>query len=321
MLLARLNIPIMGVNALTQRLVPPPKYMVDRLLPCRDPAADAGSRSCSSSSAAPDGAAELDRDEALEQLIANTEDAYGFPPFRSARPVHRDRRARTTPSCAARSGRSWPSCAGAASGCRRHRLDTTSAGPTRSRALLGGPRASDQRAADARRDGARSGGTAVSIVRISPPAIDGGACRPSRRRASRPVACRRLAARRRGRPTAAAQRLAWAAPDPSLSSARRSCGSGSSTPSGSTATRRCTPGRPRRSPATRADVGALPDLPGPPAAVPVAAVGDLPARRGDVAGAAARGRARRRRPCWSSTCSAGCSTAAGPGWSRRCCWR
>ena len=31
MLLARLNIPIMGINALTQILVPPPKYTVDRL--------------------------------------------------------------------------------------------------------------------------------------------------------------------------------------------------------------------------------------------------------------------------------------------------
>ena len=35
MALARFNLPIMGINALTQILVPPPKYTVDRLVPCR----------------------------------------------------------------------------------------------------------------------------------------------------------------------------------------------------------------------------------------------------------------------------------------------
>ena len=33
LLLARLNIPIIAINAITQILVPPPKYMVDRLVP------------------------------------------------------------------------------------------------------------------------------------------------------------------------------------------------------------------------------------------------------------------------------------------------
>ena len=33
LLLARLNIPIIAVNAITQILVPPPKYMIDRLVP------------------------------------------------------------------------------------------------------------------------------------------------------------------------------------------------------------------------------------------------------------------------------------------------
>ena len=36
MLLARLNIPIMGFNSMTQRIIPPPKYMVDRLVDCTD---------------------------------------------------------------------------------------------------------------------------------------------------------------------------------------------------------------------------------------------------------------------------------------------
>ena len=33
--LARFNVPIMGINALTQILVPPPKFSVDRLVPAR----------------------------------------------------------------------------------------------------------------------------------------------------------------------------------------------------------------------------------------------------------------------------------------------
>ena len=32
---ARFNLPIMGINALTQMLIPPPKYTVDRLVPCQ----------------------------------------------------------------------------------------------------------------------------------------------------------------------------------------------------------------------------------------------------------------------------------------------
>ena len=85
MLLARLNVPIMGFNSLTQRIVPPPKYAVDRLVQCtitpktlvedlfvieRGPA----------------GLADLPFDDALETLVANTDDAYGFPPFRQMAP-------------------------------------------------------------------------------------------------------------------------------------------------------------------------------------------------------------------------------------------
>ena len=33
LLLARLNIPIIAINAVTQILVPPPKYMIDKLVP------------------------------------------------------------------------------------------------------------------------------------------------------------------------------------------------------------------------------------------------------------------------------------------------
>jgi hypothetical protein len=81
LLLARLNIPIIAINAITQILVPPPKYMIDRLVPTaryrdtgtvqrifiigRGPAAEEA----------------VSHEEAMGILLANTEDAYGFPPF------------------------------------------------------------------------------------------------------------------------------------------------------------------------------------------------------------------------------------------------
>jgi hypothetical protein len=85
MVLAGLNLPIMGVNALTQYLVPPPKYTVDRLLPC-EIVAEATANQLFIISRGPHGVGELDRCDAIGTLIANTEDAYQFPPFRQLAP-------------------------------------------------------------------------------------------------------------------------------------------------------------------------------------------------------------------------------------------
>jgi len=85
MLLARLNIPIMGVNALTQYLVPPPKYTVDRLLPC-EILPQTTATELFVISRGPHGAGEMDRSQAMRTLLANTEDAYQFPPFRQLAP-------------------------------------------------------------------------------------------------------------------------------------------------------------------------------------------------------------------------------------------
>lgn len=85
MLLARLNIPIMGFNSMTQRIIPPPKYMVDRLVDCTVARStrvenlfviERGEPSLS----------EIDPVSALETLVINTDDAYGFPPFREMAP-------------------------------------------------------------------------------------------------------------------------------------------------------------------------------------------------------------------------------------------
>ena len=85
MVLAGLNIPIMGINSLTQRIVPPPKYNVDRLVDCSiirhtkienlfviergQPVLE-----------------DIPFAEAIDTLVENTDDAYGFPPFRQMAP-------------------------------------------------------------------------------------------------------------------------------------------------------------------------------------------------------------------------------------------
>lgn len=85
LVLAGLNIPIMGINSLTQRIVPPPKYNVDRLVECNvirntqienlfviergEPVLE-----------------DIPFDEAIQTLVENTDDAYGFPPFRQMAP-------------------------------------------------------------------------------------------------------------------------------------------------------------------------------------------------------------------------------------------
>lgn len=84
--LARFNLPIMGINALTQLVVPPPKYTVDRLVPCRMACSTHVSELFIIERGRPR-LADLDHASALEQLIANTDDAYGFPPFRYLAPA------------------------------------------------------------------------------------------------------------------------------------------------------------------------------------------------------------------------------------------
>jgi putative flippase GtrA len=84
--LSRLNLPIMSINALTQILVPPPKYTVDRLVGCRMASSTRVSELFIIERGKPR-LATLDRESALEQLIVNTDDAYGFPPFRYLAPA------------------------------------------------------------------------------------------------------------------------------------------------------------------------------------------------------------------------------------------
>jgi dolichol-phosphate mannosyltransferase len=81
-----MNLPIMTANALTQIVVPPPKYRADRLVPCELlESVDVSDvfiieRGESALVDVPSG-------QALGELLENTEDAYGFPPFRYLAPV------------------------------------------------------------------------------------------------------------------------------------------------------------------------------------------------------------------------------------------
>jgi len=84
--LARFNLPIMGINAITQILVPPPKYSVDRLVPCRMGSTTSVEELFVIERGAP-ALRDLDQSSALERMLANTEDAYGFPPYRYLAPA------------------------------------------------------------------------------------------------------------------------------------------------------------------------------------------------------------------------------------------
>ena len=81
-LLARTGLPVATVNTIVQLLVPPPKYAVDRLVPGVPTVRSARFSGlfvivrgdCHSTE-------HLTPDDALETLLANTDDAYGFPPY------------------------------------------------------------------------------------------------------------------------------------------------------------------------------------------------------------------------------------------------
>jgi hypothetical protein len=81
LLLARLNIPIIAVNAITQIVVPPPKYMIDRLVPTARYSDHGIVRQIFIIGRGPEAEEPLSHDETVATMLANTEDAYGFPPF------------------------------------------------------------------------------------------------------------------------------------------------------------------------------------------------------------------------------------------------
>ncbi len=86
MTLSKFNLPIMGINAITQILVPPPKYTADRLVNCQF-TTDTKVRELFIIERGRPRLARVDKHDALAQLLTNTDDAYGFPPFRYLAPA------------------------------------------------------------------------------------------------------------------------------------------------------------------------------------------------------------------------------------------
>ena len=84
--LGEMNLPVMTANALTQLVVPPPKYDADRLVAC-EMIPETQVDDLFIIERGEPGMADLDVATSLEELVANTDDAYGFPPYRYLAPV------------------------------------------------------------------------------------------------------------------------------------------------------------------------------------------------------------------------------------------
>ncbi|GAB3666038.1 hypothetical protein GCM10027596_32950 [Nocardioides korecus] len=84
--MGNVNLPIMTANALTQIVIPPPKYGADRLVACELLEEVQVSDIFVIERGAPS-LVEMSPEQALEELVENTDDAYGFPPFRYLAPV------------------------------------------------------------------------------------------------------------------------------------------------------------------------------------------------------------------------------------------
>jgi putative flippase GtrA len=86
--LGAMNLPIMALNCVAQAIVPPPKYMADRLVRCRF-AKRTTVRELFAITRGPVAIEWVDPARAVDLLIDNTDDAYGFPPFRYFAPAIR----------------------------------------------------------------------------------------------------------------------------------------------------------------------------------------------------------------------------------------
>jgi putative flippase GtrA len=83
--LGSLNIPIVSINSVVQILVPPPKYRIDALMACRI-AAEAPIGHVFLMERGESLHEQVTPEGAIRQLIENTDDAYGFPPFATFSP-------------------------------------------------------------------------------------------------------------------------------------------------------------------------------------------------------------------------------------------
>lgn len=80
------NLPIMSANSVVQMLVPPPKYPVDRLVRCEMTDRVVVQEMFIIERGTPH-LSDVSPEDALPELLDNTDDAYGFPPFRYFAPA------------------------------------------------------------------------------------------------------------------------------------------------------------------------------------------------------------------------------------------
>jgi len=85
--LAQKNLPVATFNTMVQLLVPPPKYHVQQLVPHAQVAREARLAGLIVIERGADGDVSLADQEGLDILLANCEDAYGFPPYETIRSV------------------------------------------------------------------------------------------------------------------------------------------------------------------------------------------------------------------------------------------
>ena len=84
--MGEMNLPIMSINAFTQRVVKPPKYDVERLVAC-ERATSIPVSTLFVIERSEYALADIAAESLVDELITNTDDAYGFPPFRYFAPA------------------------------------------------------------------------------------------------------------------------------------------------------------------------------------------------------------------------------------------
>jgi hypothetical protein len=85
--LSKHNLPVATINTIVQLLVPPPKYHVQQLIPHARVAREARLAGLIVIERGGDGDVSLAHQEGLDILLANCEDAYGFPPYETIKTV------------------------------------------------------------------------------------------------------------------------------------------------------------------------------------------------------------------------------------------
>lgn len=79
--LSKTNLPAATMNTIVQMLIPPPKYMVHRLIPKVTYANNATLSRAVIIERGPEDEEVLEHSQAVAEFVRNAEDAYGFPPY------------------------------------------------------------------------------------------------------------------------------------------------------------------------------------------------------------------------------------------------